>query len=327
MELVIVICGGGLLDELVELGHCPLVKLQHILGLNEVVCVEAVKVAEAVAGGVAELEVVLRKLLEDLLGAAHIDMVVGRACPQADHICAELLDDVGGVNAVAEGLVHCTTLAVDRPAVGQALLVRCAHAQCADGNEQRRLEPATVLVAALHVHVCRPEALVALHCGIVSRAGVEPAVEGVGLFGEVGTAAVRALEALRQKLLGLTLKPCVRAVLLEDSGNGLDALVGADGLAAVRAVENGDGQTPAALTGDAPVGTLTDHRCHAILTPCRQPADILACLDGLLLEAVNRAEPLRSGTEDDRVLASPAVRVAVDDILGGEQNAAVSHVV
>ena len=67
MELVLVIGGEGLLDELVELRDRPFVKLQHILGLYELVCVEAVKVAEAVARGVAELEVVLAKLLEDLV--------------------------------------------------------------------------------------------------------------------------------------------------------------------------------------------------------------------------------------------------------------------
>ena len=63
-------------------------------------------------------------------------MVVGRACPQADHVRAELVDDIGGIDAVAEGLVHGLALAVDRPAVGEALLVRCALTQCADGHEQ-----------------------------------------------------------------------------------------------------------------------------------------------------------------------------------------------
>ena len=161
----------------------------------------------------------------------------------------------------------------------------------------------------------------------MGRAGVEPTVERVGLLGEVNAAAVGTLEALRQKLLCLKLKPCVRAALLEDGSYRFDAFLGAHGLAAVRAVEYGDGQTPATLTGDTPVGALSDHGGHALLTPCRQPADILTRLDRFLLEAVNGAEPLGSCAEDDGVFASPAVRIAVDDILGGEQNAAFLHVV
>ena len=64
----------------------------------------------------------------------------------------------------------------------------------------------------------------------MGRAGVEPAVEGVGLFGEVLAAAVGAGEALGQKLSRFALEPCVRAFLFIDLGDGLDALVGADGL-------------------------------------------------------------------------------------------------
>ena len=67
MELIVAVGGLGLFDERVQAGDRPAVKLLHVLGLDKVVCVEAVEVAQAVAGGVAELEVVLRKLLEDLL--------------------------------------------------------------------------------------------------------------------------------------------------------------------------------------------------------------------------------------------------------------------
>ena len=78
---------------------------------------------------------------------------------------------------------------------------------------------------------------------------------------------------------------------------------------------------------DAPVGALKDHASHSVLAPCRDPADVLACAGGLVLEGIDRAEPLRSCAEDDRVLASPAMRIAVDDILGCEEHAALLHVV
>ena len=153
---------------------------------------------------------------------------------------AELLDDIGGIDTVAEGLVHRLALAVNSPAVGQALFVRGALAQRADRDEQRGLEPAAILVAALHIHICRPEALVALHGGVMGGAGVKPAVQSVGLFGEVLAAAVRAGKAFGQKLCGVHLEPRVAALLFKYICDRLNALVGADGLMAVLAVEHGD---------------------------------------------------------------------------------------
>ena len=254
-------------------------------------------------------------------------MVIGRACPQTADVRAVLLEHVGGIDAVAEGLVHGLALAVDGPAVGDALFERSALAQRADCGQQRGLEPAAVLVEALKVDGRGPEALILLHGGIVGRAGVEPAVKRVGLLVEVLAAAVRAGEAFGDEFVGLLLEPDVRAELRRRASRCLAMrLVGADGLAAVLAVEHGDRQTPAALTGDAPVVALADHGLHAVNAPRGQPAHIVAGGAGLVLERFDRAEPLRGGAEDDRLLAAPAVRIAVDDFLGGEQNARFLHV-
>ena len=326
MEFIVVIRLGHAADEVVELRDGPAVERKHILRRDEMLGVKPVKVAEAVARGVAELEVVLRQLLEDLLGAAHVGVVVGAARPQSQHVGAELVDDLGRIHAVAEGLVHCLALTVDRPAVGQALAVRSALAERADGHEQRRLEPTAVLVAALDIHIRRPEALVALHGGNVGRAGVEPAVERVGLLREVLAAAVRAGEAFGQDVGRRAVEPGVAAFLFKELGHGVDALFIAHGLVAVVAVEHRDRQAPAALAGDAPVGALADHGGHALFAPGGKPAHVLARGDGLLLERIDGAEPLRRGAEDDRLLAAPAVRIAVHDVLGCEQRAGFLHV-
>ena len=158
-------------------------------------------------------------------------------------------------------------------------------------------------------------------------AGIEPAVKSIGLLGEVGAAAVRALEADGQDICRFLLEPCVGAFLFKQARDGFNALLGADGLFAVLAIEHGDGQTPAALTGDAPVLALADHRAHAVLAPRGQPADVLAGGDGLVLKGVDRAEPLRGGAEDDGALAAPAVRIAVDDLFRSKENAAFLHIV
>ncbi len=192
----------------------------------------------------------------------------------------------------------------------------------ADGGQQGGLEPAAVLVEALEVHRGGPEALILLHRGEVRGAGVEPAVERVLLLGEAGVlAAVRAGEALGKNVGGVHLEPGVGAFLGKEPAYGLDGLVGADGLAAVSAVEHGNGQTPATLTADAPVGALPDHALHPVDAPAGHPAHVVAGGAGLVLEGVDGAEPLRGGAEDDGLFAAPAMRVAVHDFLGSEEGA------
>ena len=63
MELIVVIGGEALLGQLIELGHRPAVQLQHLLRLDQLIGVEAGQVAQAVPGGVAELQIVLAELL------------------------------------------------------------------------------------------------------------------------------------------------------------------------------------------------------------------------------------------------------------------------
>ena len=222
--------------------------------------------------------------------------------------------------------MHLSSFAVDGPAVGQAFLIRSTHTQRADRNQQRRLEPAAVLVAAFNVHGGRPEALIALHGGKMGGAGIKPAVQSIGFLGKVSAAAVRADKAFGQKVRGVFFKPGVAAFLFEDLRHGFDALFGADGLFAIVAVEHRDRQAPAALARNAPVAALADHGAHTLLAPCGKPAHILACGNGLLFEGVDRAEPLRRSAEDDGFFAAPAVRVAVGRVFGGKQHAAFFHV-
>ena len=211
--------------------------------------------------------------------------------------------------------------------MGQALTERRALAQRTHGGEQTGLEPAAVLIQTLQIHVRGPETLILLHGGKVRGAGVEPAVERVLFLGEGALApAVRAGKALGQDLGSVLFKPGVGALGGEEAGDGLDALVGADGLAAVRAVHHGDRQTPLALAGDAPVGALAHHALHAVDAPVGHPAHVVTGGTGVFLERLDRAEPLRGGAEDDGALAAPAVRIAVDDVLAGEQRAALLHV-
>ncbi len=195
----------------------PPIQLLQLVRGNQVVGVKLVQVAQAVPGGVPEFQIVLGDLLENLLGAAHVRVIVGGSRPQTDDVRAEFLDQVGGVNAVAKGLVHGPALAVYRPAMGQHLTEGSTLVKGTYGGQEGGLEPTTVLIGTLQIHVRRPQLRRPVHQGgVVGGAGVKPAVQGILLLGKVLAAAVGAGEALRSQLHGVLLEPDVGAVLVEE---------------------------------------------------------------------------------------------------------------
>ena len=117
-ELVVLIRRFAAGHQVVQLRDGPAVELRHVGGRGEVVRVEVDEVVEAEFRGVAELQIVLAQLLEDGVGAADVDMIVGRAGPEAADVSAVFLEHVGGIDAVAEGFVHGLALAVDRSSRG-----------------------------------------------------------------------------------------------------------------------------------------------------------------------------------------------------------------
>ena len=154
----------------------------------------------------------------------------------------------------------------------------------------------------------------------IGRAGIEPDVHDVGLLGELLAAAVFALGALGQDVLRVGgvpgVRTPVRAKKLRDGG---DARLVDMVFAAFFAVEDRDRNTPGALARDAPVAAVADHVDHAAAAPLGDEVDLFDLLHRLLLDVVDRAEPLLGGAVDDRLLAAPAVRVLVDDLLHREE--------
>jgi hypothetical protein len=82
--------------------------------------------------------------------------------------------------------VHGAAFAVESPAVRGAGPIGCGAAQT-DADEQRAVEPATILIAAFKIEIGRPrEPVFGVQGGKVAGAGIEPDVQNVVLFGEVG---------------------------------------------------------------------------------------------------------------------------------------------
>ena len=141
-------------------------------------------------------------------------------------------------------------------------------------------------------------------------------------------AALGADAGLAQVAIGSVGEPGVGAFLVEELDDGVERGVVHDLLAAVGAGVAGDGHAPVALTADAPVGALLDHGANAVCRVGRIPLDVLADLFASLLAQtglVHRDKPLVGSTEEHRVLAAPAVRIAVRDLLLEDEGAALAQ--
>ena len=103
--------------------------------------------------------------------------------------------------------------------------------------------------------------------------------------------------------------------------------------AAALAEEHDDGHTPKALARDAPVRAFFDHFVDAVFAPAWNPFDVLnlsECFRTQRLFAVGRDrlhanEPLLCGAKDHRIVAAPAVRIAVLVGMMAEQRVAIGE--
>ena len=101
MEFVIVISFRHFFHQSVELCYGPAIQREHFCRRNRIVGIEIGEIAQTVAGCIAEFEILLGELFEDLPAAADIHMVVAGTRPETDEIGTEFLIKLSGVNAVA----------------------------------------------------------------------------------------------------------------------------------------------------------------------------------------------------------------------------------
>ena len=103
-----------------------------------------------------------------------------------------------------------------------------------------------------------------------------------------------------------------------------------EALATTFAIKNDDGRAPEALAGYAPIGAMLDHFVHAVFAPGRNPLHFVNFREGFFAKRFGLAfsnfvhfdEPLFRGAEDDGIVATPAVWIAVFVVLMAEKSAA-----
>ena len=214
-----------------------------------------------------------------------------------------------------------------RPAAGAAAL------------DQRRMEPAPVLVRALEIHhrvgpalepAARLEVVADLEREGVRRARVEPDVEHHPDLLVGGRIVAEGLEEARRRV---GRKPGVRPLRLEGGGDRLvDALVLEDAVGAALD-EDRDRRAPGALARDHPVGLRLDHAGDPVLPLRRHPLHRLDRGKRAMAQRIPLAgdrlvhgdEPLRRVAEDQRRLRAPGMRVLMLEAPAGEERAGLDE--
>ncbi len=158
------------------------------------------------------------------------------------------------------------------------------------------------------------------HCR-VRNARVKPYIHNVVLFGKLCAAALFTLCARRKNVFRVSCIPRVTALFCKQGRNICHGFLAHQRFTAVFAVENRNRNTPAALTGNAPVVAFADHGSDAITAPCGNPFYLIDFLDSLLLNGIDGAEPLLRCAEQNRLLAAPAVRILMDNFLPRKHSA------
>ncbi|MNS60074.1 hypothetical protein D3C72_930530 [compost metagenome] len=222
------------------------------------------QVRQQEAQRIADAAVAFHHALEDLVRDRQLARVVGRGHPQADDLGAHLVGDVLRCHGVADRLGHLAALAVDGEAVRQQRLVGRLAVQHRRG-QQRRVEPAAVLVRAFQVQVgeaaigfiggriVQVVAVRAADHGPVRGAGVEPHVQRV--------AVLLVLAGLVAQQLGRVQRlPGLDAMLLDAPGHFFQQLRRARVQRSGFLVqEEGHRHAPLALARQGPVRTVGDH--------------------------------------------------------------------
>ena len=155
------------------------------------------------------------------------------------------------------------------------------------------MEPAAVLVAAFEIDIGRPgQAVAAVEHGEMAGAGIEPDVEDVGFLGNSVDAAFARTAHPGRSIRRPICRTRRRRYAREKIDHAVEDLAIGERLAALFAIENGDGHAPDALARDAPIGARGDHVGDALFAPVGHPLDVLDGVERALARSSLRSMPM-----------------------------------
>src|ERR1043166_4338059 len=194
--------------------------------------------------------------------------------------------------------------------------------------QQRRLKPASMLVAAFEIHIRGvSERLVLPQYGAMAYAGLKPHVHDVGALREVRRTARGTLDVAKQ-FAHAALEPNVDAFLRHVLAELEDQFAVQQRLAAIAALQERQRNAPRALPRDDPVETLRDGTADTVLAPRRHPSNFLDLVQRALAQppVVERDKPLLHRAKNDWVLAPPAMRIRMRHFRASRQCADAAQV-
>src|SRR5215472_5279781 len=159
----------------------------------------------------------------------------------------------------------------------------------------------------------------------MAASGLEPDIDDVSLLAELRLTTARAPGPRRKNFLHAARVPGIGTLASEQRHHGAVDLFGFKQFPTGFTEKHCDGHAPHALPGDTPVGARRDHVGNALLAPGRHPLHFLDLLQGTLAEragadhSLHRNEPLLGGTEDHRIMASPAMGIGVLELALSQQ--------
>nr|GEU28492.1 hypothetical protein [Tanacetum cinerariifolium] len=326
LEFILRVVLGDFFLQRGHVGQRVAVDFQHLLDRHGVLrMVEVRRIGQQEAQRVADAAIRFRHALEDLVGDRQLARVVGGRDPQAQDVGAQAVRDLLRRQRVTERLRHLLAFAVDREAVREQRLVGRAAVQHGAG-QQRRVEPAAVLVRAFQVQVRRVGQLFLVRAAqhrLVRHARVEPHVQRVLVLFVAG-------RFIAEQVFQVERQPGVDAALLDALRDLLQQFRSARMQRARLLVhDEGHRHAPLALTRQGPVGTVGDHAVQARLAPVGEEFGLLDAGQRALAQRgaavggrdVHARKPLRCGAVDDRGFMAPAVHIAVREHLQFEQRA------
>ena len=248
--------------------------------------------------------------------------IVHHRGPKADDLGPAFADHGLGVQGVTLGLAHLLAVLIHGEAMGQHCFVGCATPG-AGAFQQRRLEPAAMLVGPLKIEVGGPVGIgTTLQSEDVGASAIEPDVENV--FDLLVTIRVM----IAQEVGHWPGEPSIRPFDGDQVDNAFIYRRIDQRLIGFLVHKHRQWRAPGPLAADQPVGAALDHGADAV-APClgieSRGGDGRKCrlaqglaagpVDGL----IHADEPLRRIAENHRRAGAPGVGIAMLGPATGQQ--------